>query len=161
MKFAAVIVLAAAAAPAQTTPPISNEEMNLQAYVGLLRSDVKKAKSQVMSEVMQLDAGEAAKFWPIYQEFETELTKTGDSVQALVKDYATNYDSMTPEIADRLANKFLEIEQQRHDLKKKYYARFKGALDAVTATRFLQVETQLEKLIDLQLASHLPVLGEK
>ncbi len=157
-KAAAAIVLTAMAAPAQTAP-VSDEEKNIQAYVGLLRSDVKKAKSQVMSEVMQLDSGQAAKFWPIYQEFETEYTKTGDAIQALVKDYVTNYDRMTPEVADRLGTKLLDIEQQRHDLKKKYYARFKGALDPMTATRFLQVENQLEKLLDLQLAAQLPVMG--
>ncbi len=99
-----------------------------------------------------------AKFWPIYKEFETEFTKIGDGIQALVKDYVSNYDRMTPEVADRLATKLLDIEQQRLDLKKKYYARVKGALDAVTATRFLQVENQLEKLLDLQLAAQLPAM---
>jgi hypothetical protein len=157
VKLAAVIVLTAMAAPAQT-PPVSDEEKNIQAYVGLLRSDVRKAKSQVISEVMQFDSGQAAKFWPIYKDFETESTKIGDGIQALVKDYVSNYDQMTPELADQLATKLLDIEQQRHDLKKKYYARLKGALDAVTAARFLQVENQLEKLLDLQLAAQLPAM---
>ena len=154
---AGLIVLGAIAAPAQTAP-VTDEEKNLQAYVGLLRSDVRKAKSQVISEVMQFDAGQAAKFWPIYQEFETEFAKIGDGIQALVKDYVANYDQMTPAIADRLATKMLDIDQQRLDLKKKYYARVRGALDTVTAARFLQVENQLEKLIDLQLAAQLPAL---
>jgi hypothetical protein len=107
---------------------------------------------------MQFDSGQAAKFWPIYKDFETESTKIGDGIQALVKDYVSNYDQMTPELADQLATKLLDIEQQRHDLKKKYYARLKGALDAVTAARFLQVENQLEKLLDLQLAAQLPAM---
>ena len=157
LKLAAVIVLGAMAAPAQTAPD-SDQEKNIQAYVGLLRSDVRKAKSQVISEVMQFDSGQAAKFWPIYKEFETEFTKIGDDVQALVKDYVSNYDRMTQETADRLATKLLTIEQQRLDLKKKYYVRLKGSLDAVTATRFLQVENQLEKLLDLQLAAQLPAM---
>ena len=154
---AVAIVLAATVAPAQTAPT-TDEEKNLQAYVGLLRSDVRKAKSQVISEVMQFDSGQAAKFWPVYTEFEKEYTKIGDGIQALVKDYVSNYDRMTPEAADRLATKLLDIEQQRLDLKKKYYARVKGALDPVTATRFLQVENQLEKLLDLQLAAQLPAM---
>jgi hypothetical protein len=161
VQLAAILVLAGMMARAQAPSPVSNEEMNFQAYAALLRSDVRKVKTQVVSEVMQLDAGQAAKFWPIYQEFEAEFTKTGDEVQALVKDYLANYDQMTPQVADRLAAKLLDIEQQRHDLKKKYYPRFKSALDAVTATRFLQVENQLEKLLDLQLAAQLPVIGQE
>ena len=156
-NLAVVTVLGALAAAAQAPPP-TDEEKNLQAYVGLLRSDVRRAKSQVISEVMQFDSAQAAKFWPVYAEFEKEFTRIGDGIQALVKDYVSNYDRMTPETADRLAAKLLDIEQQRLDLKKKYYSRVKGILDAVTATRFLQVENQLEKLLDLQLAAQLPAI---
>jgi hypothetical protein len=157
LRLGALILFGALGAAAQTPPP-SDEEKNLQAYVGLLRSDVRKAKSQVISEVMQFDAAQAAKFWPVYTEFEKEFTKIGDGIQALVNDYIANYDRMTPEAADRLATRLLDLEQQRLDLKKKYYARVKGTLDAVTATRFLQVENQLEKLLDLQLAAQLPTM---
>jgi vacuolar-type H+-ATPase subunit D/Vma8 len=65
---------------------------------------------------------------------------------------------MTNQKADQLATKLLDIEQQRNDLKRKYYERFKTALDPITAARFLQVENQIERLVDLQIASQLPVL---
>jgi hypothetical protein len=141
------------------TPPPTDEEKNLQAYIGFLRSDVKKVKTQVISEVLQLDAAQAAKFWPIYKEFETELAKVGDGIEMLVKDYIANYERMTPEVSERLAAKLLSLEQQRLDLKKRYHARVRDGVDAVTATRFLLVENQLEKLLDLQLASRLPAMN--
>jgi hypothetical protein len=136
-----------------------NEETNIRAYIELLRTDVKKAKSEVMAMVMQLDAGDAAKFWPIYKEFETEYSTLGDRVVSVVREYADKYDSLTDDVADKLANQVLAIEQQRNVLKKKYYDRVKESLGAITATRFLQVENQLERLIDLQVAAQLPVAG--
>jgi len=108
--------------------------------------------------VMQLDAGDAAKFWPVYKDFEADLSKIGDQVLSGVKTYAANYDNMTPDVADRLAAKVLDLERQRNDLKKRYYQKFKTATDAITAMRFLQVENQLERLVDLQIASELPVI---
>ena len=75
---AAAILFAAMLAQGQTAP-VTDEEKNLQAYVGLLRSDVRNAKSQVISEVMQFDAAQAAKFWPVYTEFEKEYTKCCES----------------------------------------------------------------------------------
>src|SRR4051794_18751831 len=63
----------------------SNEELNTRAYMELLRTDVKKSKSQIMGEVMRLDTDEAQKFWPIYKEFESELTKIGDQIVAAVR----------------------------------------------------------------------------
>jgi hypothetical protein len=136
----------------------SSEELNIRAYIELLRSDVKKAKAQVMGEVMQLDSDQAAKFWPIYKSFETDLAAIGDKIAGLIKDYAANYESMTGAVADNLGTRMLDLELERNALKRKYYGQFKSALDPVTATRFLQVENQLEKLIDLQIASSLPVI---
>ena len=136
----------------------SNEELNIEAYVELLRSEVRKSKSQIIGEVMQLDSAQAAAFWPIYKQFEADYTKIGDRIVALVKNYTDNYDQMTDPVADQLANELLAIEQRRNDLKRQYYQKFKQALDAVTAARFLQVENQLERVADLQVASRLPVV---
>jgi hypothetical protein len=136
----------------------SDRDLNIRAYIELLRGDVKKAKSQVMAEVMQLDADQAAKFWPVYKEFEGELARIGDQVVTLVHDYAANYENLTAPVADQLATKILGIEQQRNELKRKYYLKMKAGLDAITAARFLQVENQLERLVDLQIAAELPVM---
>jgi hypothetical protein len=170
MSFA---LLGAASLPAQTVTPVknptgaglgkqdaaTNEDMNIRAYIELLRTDLRKSKTQVMGDVMQLDADQAAKFWPVYKEFDTAYTALGDQIAALVKNYAEHYDAMTPDVADQLAQKALSIEDERNELKKKYYARMKDALDAVTAARFLQIENQLERIVDLQLAAQLPVIG--
>ena len=138
----------------------SNEDMNIRAYIELLRTDVKKSKSQIMGDVMQLDTDQAAKFWPVYKEFESEFSALGDKVLAVVKNYADNYLNMTDPAADGIANQILAIELKRNELKKKYYERFKTALGAIVATRFLQVENQLERLVDLQIAAELPVISQ-
>ena len=140
---------------------VSNEEMNLRAYIELLRTDVRKARSQILGEVLALDADQSAKFWPIYKEFEAEYMSLGDQIVASLKGYAEHYDSLTDATADQLANQVLSIEQQRTSLKKKYYGRLKDALGAVTATRFLQIENQLERISDLQIAGQLPVIRER
>ena len=150
-------IMLSTALAAQTPKPDSHE-LNLKAYVDLLRSDIKSEKAQVMATVMQLDADDAAKFWPVYKDFETELSKIGDQVLGAIKSYVANYENMKPEVADGLASKVLDLERQRNDLKKKYYAKVKTATDAITAMRFLQVENQLERLLDLQVASELPVI---
>ena len=50
------------------------EEKNLEAYVELLRKDVRQQKAEIMGSVMVLSAEDAAKFWPIYSEYDVELT---------------------------------------------------------------------------------------
>ena len=153
-----VAAVLAAQTPAPTSVKSDSQELNLRAYVELLRTDVQKSKAQIMGAVMQLDSDDATKFWPVYKQFEADLSKIGDQVVALIKEYAANYEKMTPSVADGLATKLLSLEQQRNELKRKYYQKMKAATDAITAMRFLQVENQLERVVDLQVASQLPVI---
>jgi hypothetical protein len=139
----------------------SNEEMNIRAYIELLRADVRKTKTEIVAEVMSLDAEQATKFWPIYKEFETEYQALGDRIATMVLKYAEGFDKITDALADQVANEVLTIEDRRQALKKQYYDRFKQSLGAITAARFLQVENQLERIIDLQISAQLPVIGDR
>ncbi len=140
---------------------VSNEDVNTRAYIELLRTDLKSSKAEILGEVLLLDTDQATKFWPIYKEYEAEYAVLGDQVVALVKSYSDHYDNLTDAVAEQLGNQVLSIEEQRNALKKKYYARMTGALGGITATRFLQVENQLERIMDLQISAQLPVIGEK
>src|SRR3954465_14932131 len=91
--------------PANDTQAVStsNEELNLRAYTELLRADLRKSKSQVVGQVMQFDTDQAAIFWPIYKQFEADLSKSGDRTAALVKKYTDNYQQLTNEVPDQTA----------------------------------------------------------
>jgi hypothetical protein len=144
------------AAPA----PATDAQKNLQAYVELLRSNVRQQKAELMGTVMQLSAEEAAKFWPIYSDYNTELTKVNNLRVANLQDYAQNYSHMTDEKADQLIQTAFEYRKERAELITKTYGQMKQALGAVLAARFLQVEDQLLLIIDLQIDSSLPIVGE-
>ena len=136
-----------------------DEDLNLRAYIQLLRTDIHHHREDIMRKVMQLDDEEGRTFWPIYKDFQTELDKIGDQIVSVITDYSKDYDEMTDTLADRLATQVLDIQQQRNDLKRKYYRKFSKAIDPITAARFLQVENQIEDLLDLQVASRLPVIA--
>ena len=70
------------------------------------------------------DSAQAAKFWPVYRSYQLELDKIGDKRVALIKDYAANFDKMTPEKAKALVKDALDIQAARTSLLKKYYPQF-------------------------------------
>ena len=143
-----------------STSPKADAQKNIQEYIELLRSDVRQQKAEMMGAVMLLSAVDAAKFWPIYSEYDAELTKVNDLLAANIQEYARTYSEMTDEKADELVQSALASEKQRSELLAKYYDRVKQALGATTAARFVQVEHQLLLIIDLQLASSLPIVGQ-
>jgi hypothetical protein len=133
-------------------------DQNTQAYADLLRKDLRSQKQSIVDQAMGLEAGQKAVFWAIYDKYQKELNGIWDQRLANVKKYADNYSKMTDTVADELAVKALDIEGQRNALKKKYYAEFKAKMGPRVAGRFLQTETALGNLIDLQLASEVPLI---
>ena len=142
----------------KVSTPDATREANLRAYVELLRSDVRTLKIAIITEMMDFTEAEDAKFWPVYREYESELAKLNDDRLALVKEYAANYETLTDEAADRLVRRALDLEGRRNALKVRYYDRFKSVLSPKMAARFLQVENQILSILDLQIASALPIV---
>jgi hypothetical protein len=96
-------------------------------------------------------------FWPIYREYDAEMAKLGDERVAMIAEYANNFSKLTDDVADKLAAKAIDLDSRRRATLAKCYERVKAATSPRTALRFLQVEHQLQLLIDLQIASALPV----
>jgi hypothetical protein len=156
----ALLMLLAPAAHAQTTTLNDNQArtLNLSAYAELLRSDVHAQKVAILTEVMAFTDAEDKAFWPIYREYEAEMSKLGDERVALIGEYAKTYSSMTDAIASKLAATALDLESRRQATKAKYYERVKAVLSPKTALRYLQVEHQLQLIIDLQISASLPIV---
>ena len=165
--LAAVISpLSRAQTSAQKTPSADNapaadaEKRNIQAYINLMRENVRQDKAEIMGAIMVLSAADAAKFWPIYSEYDTQLAKLNDQRVENIKQYARDYGQMTDDEAEQLVQKSMTYQKERAELLVQTYEKVKQALGAVTAARFAQVEHQLLLIIDLQIASSLPVVGQ-
>ena len=87
----------------------------------------------------------------------TALAKLNDQRVANIEDYARNYDQLTDAKANELVQNAFNYRQQRSELLEKYYARVKASLGSIEAARFVQIESQLLDIIDLQIASSLPI----
>ena len=159
--FAFVITAPAAAqqpTPAATLPREEARERNLNAYVELLRSALRAQKVAVITELMQLTETEDKAFWPIYREYDFELSKVNDERIAGIETYAKSYTRLSPALANELAMKALDVEARRIALKRTYYTKLAAAVSPLTAAKALQMENQIQLIVDLQIAASLPVL---
>src|SRR5215203_5982546 len=154
----AIMMVAVAASAQQAPTPAETKDTNLRAYVELLRADVRAQKVAFLTELMEFSEADDKAFWPIYRAYDTELSAINDERVSGIDEFARSYGKVDDALADKLANKSLELEGRRTALKQKYYARFKAALSPTTAARFLQLENQLLLIIDLQIASALPIV---
>ncbi len=149
-------ILATGLSFAQTSSATSQK--TTKEYVDLLRSDLRKEKSSVVDQAMGLDSAQKAKFYPIYQQYEKELTGLFDRRMTNIKKYAENYPGVSDAVADELVSSAMTSQTDRMALWKKYHAQMKSALGSKIAARFVQVENTLAQLVDLQLNSELPLM---
>ena len=127
-------------------------------YIQLLRSDVRTQKAVIITKAMQFTDEESSAFWPVYREYEHELSKIFDDRIELIQDYAQNFYNLTDDESKELAKKAFAMEKRITKLKKKYFKKITKALSANMAARFIQVENRINLLIDLQIASVLPLI---
>jgi hypothetical protein len=161
LAVAASILAAPRAQQGQPENPLPREEArekNLRAYEQLLRSDVRTQKIGVITQMMQFTEEEDAAFWPIYRQYEAELTRLNDDRLRLIEQYAQSYNNLTPETANDLVVKALDLEARRTALKQDFFAKLKPALSPTRAARLMQIENQILLLVDLQIAASLPVV---
>jgi hypothetical protein len=156
----AIVLSMAGSLGAQAPVPADQGQdtsLNLSAYAELLRQDVRTMKVAIITEVVGFTEEEDRAFWPIYREYDLEMSKLADERVRMIRDYAADFATITDERAASLAATALDLEARRNAAKAKCYERVKTALSPRTALRFLQVEHQLQLLIDLQIAAALPV----
>ena len=149
---------AAPASKAQKSPEADAKKKNLDAYIALMRRDVRQEKTEIMGAMMELSAQDSAKFWPIYSDYDMELAKLNDQRVQNIKDYVQNYNDMTDEKADQLIQSAVAYQKARTELLAKTCEKVKQALGGIQAARFGMVEHQLLAIIDLQVASSLPII---
>jgi hypothetical protein len=134
------------------------EESQVDRYVTLLRTDLKAEKAAVIVKNMHFTEAETNAFWPVYQQYQKDLSKLGDEKVALIKDYAAHLDTLDEEKAKELTTRAMTLEEQRLNLVKKYIDEFGKVLSAKQVARFFQLEMQMQRIVDVQVAAELPLV---
>jgi hypothetical protein len=126
--------------------------------IQLLRKDIRSEKKQLIAANLSLTDTEATKFWPVYDQYQAEYTKIGDTKLALIKEYAQNLDTATDEQALDYLKRSEEISESVIQLRKRYVPLVNQVLPGKKTATFFQLERRIEMLMDVEVASLLPPL---
>jgi hypothetical protein len=148
---ASVLLLGNAAVSAQTQSPNTNDDTQM------LLSQISADKAAVVLRSLELTDPEARGFTPIYDEYQKERKAIGERQIATLNKFASNYGSMTEDAAGDILKEWFKIQEDKTDLVKKYAKRFDRVLPKTKVLRFVQVESKLENLIDMQAARVIPL----
>ncbi len=130
----------------------------VDALARYLRTDIAAKKTEVMTSALLLTPEQEKAFWPVYQEFQRELAQFSDSRQTLIKDYVQAYKTLDDAKAKDLMERAFELNEKRFALLRKYAAEMQRNIPIKEVVKFVQVEAQLHRLMDLQINMELPQL---
>lgn len=147
-----VSVLALAQTPTVEAKPLTDQDIKL------LREDVQAVKDDVIRHTMEFTEAEDAVFWPVYREYAKEQRIIAEKRFKLITDYAQNLDKMENSKASSLTQQFFQIEDDTQALRKQYFSKFEKALGAKRAAKFYQVDNRLTMIVNIQLASEIPLI---
>jgi Spy/CpxP family protein refolding chaperone len=160
---AAVSMLSAGFAAAQTASAKAPADpatirAEIDKAVEVLRKDVRAGKSDILGKTMELDSTQAAAFWPVYKQYEAEAQALGDERLGIIQDLAEHFDSLDDGKAKALLNRQMALEEKKVALQKKYMDEMLKVLPAKIVARFFQVDSRLNKLVELTVASEIPLV---
>lgn len=150
--FPLLILLVLAQTVEVTAKPLTDAEIQLA------RSDVQADKNDIIAHTMKFSDAESTAFWPVYSEYARDQKAIGDDRVQLIKDYAKNYDNIDAAKAKDMVQRMMTIDNKTAQLRESYWPRFEKALGAKRAAKFYQVDNRLSMLVNLQLASEIPLI---
>ena len=127
-------------------------------YEELLRQDLRTMKTAIVTDGMMLSDEEGEAFWPVYREYDLELQKIWDARLAVITSYAEKFETMDDATADEIMKEAMKVSKARADLRTKYYKKMKKEVGAILAARFSQIDGIIQNIVDLQIASELPLV---
>ena len=158
LLIATLAVPAAHSTYAQAQANSSAQQGSIDQDVDLLRKDVRSQKKQLIAANLQLTDAESEKFWPVYDQYTAELVKINDAKYAAVKEYVQNYGTMTDDRATALTKQIIAVDGQVSELRAKYVPIVNKVLSGKKTALFFQLDRRLVMLIDIQLATQLPII---
>jgi hypothetical protein len=152
------LILGLSAVAGRAAQPSGGEaqKANLETLLDALRAN----RKAVVAVNLKLTDDEAAKFWPIYDRYQKEMSALGDRLVAVIGDYGKNFRDMSNEKAMKLVDDYLSVEAERLKVRRAYVDEFAKALPGVKVARFYQLENKMDAVIRYEMAATIPVIEE-
>ena len=126
--------------------------------IALLRRNLRAEKKKIIAANVPLTETEATKFWPVYDQYAAEIGKNNDALDSLIRDYAANQKTLTDAQASDMLKRWSAWQISVAQTRQKYIPIVEKVLPGKKAALFFQIDRRLYLLMDIQIASEIPLV---
>jgi len=166
-KLSKLLLLLASSALAQTpaaVPPTTTASQEqpkspplTKAQIESIRTELRAGKSDLIAKNVPLTSDEAAKFWPLYRQYDAAGKALNDKRFELLMQFLDAGEKADPALTTNLVKASLKRDVDLAKLRMDWAPKFTKVLPKAKAARFLQVDRALTLIADAKLASMMPL----
>ena len=126
----------------------------------ILRQKIKADKKLVVAENLKLTDAEGTAFWPVYDAYQKDLQAINQRMTAAILAYADAYNKgpVTNEVAKKLLDEAVAIDEAEVKLKSSAVPKILAVLPATKAARYIQIENKIRAVVRYELAANIPLV---
>jgi hypothetical protein len=152
-----LLVIALAVALAAVALPAAAQGQQADT-MQMLRDKIRADKKLLITENLPLTEAEAKAFWPVYENYQKEMSALNDRMIKLIREYANNYQAMSDQTAKKLMDEYLAIDAARLKIRQAYVPRFRKVLREKQVARYYQLENKVQAAVNYELAAEIPLV---
>jgi hypothetical protein len=140
----------AATSPATTVTTMDDV---LQAIRGDLQGD----RADILAKNMTMSSEVAAKFWPMFEKYQSEQNAIMDDQLRGIQRYIENSDTLDDAGALVLINAHFDRDGRMNVLRQKWFGEFQKVLGTKQAVRAMQIDRRLSLVHQMRFAASIPL----
>ena len=126
----------------------------------LLRKDLRTEKKKILALNIPLTADEAVKFWPLYDAYAADMSKQYNDFYTIIREYAANQKTLTDAQAIDMIKRWSDVQVELARTRQRHIPIIGKTIPGKKAALFFQIDRRLYELMDLQVASEVPLVSQ-
>ena len=123
---------------------------------GPQRARIDAQKVAFITDQLQLTPEEAQKFWPVYNQFNSQKEDLNQDFMLTNQKFKKNFDTMNDKDASDLADSYIKHAQKVVDLQKEFHGKLKDVLPPKKLLKLYNVERDFQRLLLQRLGERKP-----
>lgn len=160
--FAAICLVSlsvyAVEARRQAPQAAAEPKVNVDEALKSMRADLQSTRADIMAKNLTLTAEQAAKFWPVFEQYQKAQNVIMDAQLKGIQHYAEVYQTLDDAGALALINAHMERDEKMTALRRQWLAEFQKVVPGKIAARAMQLDRRLSMLAQLELSSQIPLV---
>ena len=142
---------------ARSAQPAQPSQTSIDEVLAAVRGDLINNHADTMAKNMTLTSDQAAKFWPMYANYQKEQAVILDTQLKGIQSFIEKFDTLDDAAAMTLIKAHFDRDADMAKLREKWLGDFQKVLGTKLAVRAMQIDRRVSLIQQFQLTTKIPL----